>query len=201
MLIKDVMSVFDPKQTFNFYSEGNQLMYFWLTPVAVGLALSLVRFYSKRSQDSINTDNRFFMSRVLSYIMLVVALASFCAAVSVYLPNSGHTKSDANPGLIITAASILCALVWNLYEVRLETSTLRFGLMARRSLSYDQIARIIEVCNEKSPRAILITLDGKRVGIWSNLNGFDTLIDRLVDKCPSARHERLDKPGQRMSKV
>ena len=175
-------------------------MYFWLTPVVAGLGLSALRFYSQRAQSDACSDNRFFMTRASIYMMLAVAIASLCVAASVYFNNSGHPKSDANPGLAISAAEILCALVWSLYEVRLETSTLRFGLLARRSLAYERIARIVEIHNERSPRAILITVDDKKVGIWSNLNGFDTLMNRLVDKCPAARHESLDKPGQRLSK-
>lgn len=191
----------DPKQTlFNFiHGPGDsRYMDFWFTPVVVGLGLSVVRIYSQRAQSDVCTDNRFFMTRALSYMMLAVAIVSLCAAASVYFTNSGHPKSDANPGLAISAAAILCALVWSLYEVRLEASTLRFGLLARRPLPYERIARIVEIRNERSPRAILITVDGKKVGIWSNLNGFDTLMNRLVDKCPAARHERLDKPGQRL---
>jgi hypothetical protein len=175
-------------------------MYFWLTPVVVGFALSLLRLYSLKAQSDECADNKFFMNRALSYMMLVVAIGSLFAAASVYFTNSGHPQSDANPGLVISGAAILCALVWSLYEVRLEISTLRFGLLARRSLSYERIARIVEIRNEKSPRAILITVDGKKVGIWSNLTGFDTLMNRLVNKCPAARHECLDKPGQWLRK-
>ncbi|MBE1160805.1 hypothetical protein [Dyella acidiphila] len=165
--------------------------FFWLTAFVVGFALSIVRLYSNREQSDECAENRFFMTRAWSYIMIFMAIAGLCMAAAIYFGHFGHPKEDAFPGLALSAGATLCALVWSCYEVRLEPSALRFGLLARRSLHYESIAKIVEIRNEKSPRAILVTVGGKKVGIWSNLSGFDVLMRRLADRCPGASHERV----------
>lgn len=173
-------------------------MFLWLTPVVVAALLGVVSFLSRREQKGAHSNEVFTMSRSLIISVLAVALICLCMAGGLYFYGGSRPKSDALVPLVIAAASVSCSLVWSIYVVRLGDSGLRVGLFGMRSVSYNSIARIVEIRNQGSPRVLLVTHEGRTVGIWSNLVGFDALVRKLSAACPSATHDRLDRPGQKI---
>lgn len=173
-------------------------MFLWSTPVVVAVPLAIVSFLSRREQEDTHAGKVFTMSRSLIISAMAVALICLCMAGGLYFYGGARSKNDALVPLAIAVASVLCSLVWSVYVVRLGASGLRVGLFGKRSVLYGSIARIVENRNQGSPRALLVTQEGKKVGIWSNLVGFDRLVRQLIIACPSATHDRLDRPGEKI---
>lgn len=172
-------------------------MLFWLTPVVVAVLVAAVSFLSRREQERGHSGGEFTISRSLIIAALAVALICLCMAGALYFFVSARPKSDASVPLAVATASAACSLIWSVYVVRLGDSGLSLGLFGKRSVSYGSIARIVEIRNQGSPRALLVTKDGRSIGIWSNLAGFDTLVRQLLAACPSATHDRVVKRGER----
>jgi hypothetical protein len=172
-------------------------MFFWLAPVVVSIVLTVVSLLSKEEGERRQRGATFTMSRSLIYAALAVSLICLSMAGGVYYFSGTHPRSDALPPLTVAGASALCSLIWSAYAVRLGTSAISVGLFGTRLVSYGSIARIVEIRNQGAPRAVLVTTDGKKIGIWSNLIGFDALVRQLSARCPSAIHELIEKPGER----
>ncbi|WP_369148848.1 hypothetical protein [Burkholderia pseudomallei] len=167
------------------------------TAAVVGIFLSImsVLVRNERSRFS-SVGNVYKMEKTLIYTCVFIAVVMTVTAlfVAIRIPGRG---GDASVPACIGAAAALCALIWSIYEVRLETSGLRFGLRARRSVAYSEIKEIHDIRNQGSPRAVLITNSGIRINIWSNVLGYAELIEKLKGRCPHASYELVE---QRMAR-
>lgn len=165
------------------------------TAAVVGILLSLISLFARKEGARFkSTTNVYKMQKTLIYTCLcvatsMIALAGFLWVQAIYY--GGRHGGDAAVPATIGAFAALCALIWSLYEVRLEAASIRFGLAARRSLAYSEVKEIRDIRNQGSPRAVLIGGRGERYGLWSNLLGYGDLIDKLKEHCPSALYNRV----------
>ena len=148
-----------PVFDFDFYSEGGS----W-TPTK-----------NRNIQDAENA----YLHNV--YYRIVYELGvNLCSYRTAPIPSSTERCVRAS---VYWTSHFFCAFIWAYYEVRLERDVIRFGLKARRSIGYAEISKIVNIRNQGSPRAELITNTGKRIKIWSNLLGYENLISELKAHC------------------
>lgn len=169
-------------------------MYFSLVAAVVGVGLSIVAFFSRRERArSLIVGDVYKMERVIIYTSLFVCVAMMAVAISLIVHDAyGDAHgSDADVPASVGLLAAICALVWSAYEVRTEAACIRFGLMARKSLPYLQVREILDIRNQGSPRAVLITADGRKFKIWSNLIGYYDLVDKLKSRCSMASYRLI----------
>ena len=133
----------------------------------------------------VGNDTVFHMEKTLSIITLIVAILAGCLALYwlMHEPHYVGQEGDAFVPAFLGFCSSLCAVIWSLYEVRLGEEQLFYGIKGRLSVSYDSIVEIQDIRNQGSPRLNLILQSGKRIGIWSNLLGYDVLVNTLRSRC------------------
>jgi hypothetical protein len=171
-------------------------MHFELTAAAVAVLLSVVSLLRGGERSRYKPLGEVYkMEKTLIYPCLCVsfsmpALAIFLSFQAAYYGGS-HGRDAGVPAFVGVAASF-CALIWSVYEVRLDATSIKFGLVARLALQYAEIREIRDIRNQGSPRTVLIGDDGKRFNIWSNLLGHDDLIDKLKARCPEASYQLVE---------
>ncbi|SDY61729.1 hypothetical protein SAMN04515617_117114 [Collimonas sp. OK242] len=156
------------------------------TAAVVAICLSLVSLLANRERAKHRDGGlKFRMEKTLTYTLIAVTLISSCMALFWLLkePHYQGQGDDAVVPAFIGFCAILCGLVFSSYEVRLGETNLYFGIKGRREISYSSIAEIHDIRNEGSPRMILVTNLGTRIGIWSNLLGYDDLVAELKSRC------------------
>lgn len=170
-----------------------------LTVGVSGIALSLMSLFISKEVSSYRQDGATFkMQRTLVYFLVIVALCAilFSAFIFFRRPQYDGQAGDALVPMVIAGICVICALVWTYYEVRLEDDGLHLGLQGRKILQYSQVVKIVDIRNQGSPRAVLITESGDRVGIWSNLLGYERLISELQIRC-GCDYVKLEARGQK----
>jgi hypothetical protein len=171
-------------------------MYITLTAMIVGILLSVISILARRERSSHKVSGVIYkMEKTLIYTCLVVSclmitLAIFLSMQAIFY--GGSHGADAGVPAFIGLLSALCALVWSIYEVRLDANSIRFGLAARQSLLYLEIKEIEDIRSQGSPRAILVRADGKKFNIWSNLLGYVDLVDKLKVRCTVASYHLIE---------
>lgn len=139
---------------------------------------------SKETSMHRQVDGTFKMQATLVYFVMIVAVCALLLAFYILNePQYSSHRDDALPPLSISVICSVCALIWTSYEVRLEAENIHFGIKGRRCLPYSQIIKIVDIRNQGSPRAVLITKSGSRFRVWSNLLGYEALIAELKDRC------------------
>lgn len=160
------------------------------TGAAVGLCLSVMSFFASRERRKVKiTDGTYRMQRTIIYTCAILALLLIFLTFGLLWQaefRHGRRGSDAAVPACLGAFSALCAVVWSTYQVRIESDSLRFGLGAKKSLPLKDVKEIRDIRNQGSPRVVLITREGKKIGLWSNLLGYEDLIDKLKAGCPEA---------------
>lgn len=169
-----------------------------LAPGISSIALALMSLYiSKETRMHRQVGGVFKMQSTLIYFVMAVAVCALLLSFYIlYQPQYSGRREDALAPLSLVVICSVCALVWVSYEVRLETESLNFGIRGRRRLHYSQIVKIVDIRNQGSPRAILITRSGNRHGVWSNLLGYEALISELKIRC-RCDYEKLEARGQK----
>lgn len=163
-----------------------------LTAAVVGLVLSIVSIFLKRERSwYVSVGSVYGMEKTLVYVCVCVAVAMILLAIILLILAAyygGRHGRDAEIPACIGAAAALCALIWSIYQVRVEDVCIRFGLSARQSLLYSEIKEIRDIRNQGSPRAVLVAASGREHNLWSNLLGYEQLMDNLKKKCPTASY-------------
>jgi hypothetical protein len=177
-------------------------MHFELTAAAVAVLLSVVSVLRGRERSRYKSLGEVYkMEKTLIYPCLclsfsMLALAIFLSVQAAYY--GGSHGGDAGVPAFVGVAASCCALIWSVYEVRLDATSIKFGLVARLALQYSEIKEIRDIRNQGSPRAVLISGDGKGFNIWSNVLGYHDLIDKLKARCPSASYHLVEGRSSRL---
>lgn len=134
-------------------------------------------------------SNTYKMEQTLVYVGAFVALMMALVVIFFLIHARYYHGSHGSDVGVLAANGVgaaICAYVWSMYQVRFDDTGLRLGLYARTSLPYASIEEICEIRGQGSPRANLVTTSGRVVRIWSNLVGFDSVMNQLRSRCPNA---------------
>ena len=157
---------------------------FSASAAVTGICLSFVSLLANRERAKYTAGSPTFnMQRSLSYAWVVVAIIASCMALYMLLPNYQGQANDAMVPAVISLSSMLGSIIFSFYEVRLGENHLWYGLKARKKIEYSSIVEIQDIRNERSFRIVLVTNTGKRIGIWSNLLGYDHLVQEMKHWC------------------
>jgi hypothetical protein len=159
---------------------------FTVTAAVVGICLSLVSILANREKiGNLGEKTTFRMQRTLSFTLIAVAVGSslFGLFWLYHEPQYQGQALDAMVPVAIGLCAVMCALVFSLYEVRIEETHLSYGLMGKKTIEYVSIKEIRDIRYEGSPRIILVTSSGRNIGIWSNLLGYDELVAEIKRRC------------------
>lgn len=161
------------------------------------LALTLTSLFIAREINGHRQEDHIFkMQRSLIFSAMAVAICGVLFSFYILCQPQYATQSqDASLPLSLAGLCIICALLWMSYEVRLGSASLLFCFKARKCVPYSEIVKIVDIRNQGSPRAILTTKTGARVGVWSNLLGYEKLISELTIRC-QCDYVKLENRGQ-----